>query len=73
MCVLMGGGGAYAFGKIFQPFGHSILLEKIGLLLASENLNAGQNLFSESHGFRFFLQHAFLHMSKQCFGKVLLA
>ena len=30
-----GGGGAYAFGKIFQPFGHSILLEKIGLLLAS--------------------------------------
>ena len=27
-----GGGGGEAFGKIFQPFGHSILLEKIGLL-----------------------------------------
>ena len=27
-----GGSGAYAFRKIFQPFGHSILLEKIGLL-----------------------------------------
>ena len=26
------GGGAYAFGKIFQPFGRGILLEKIGLL-----------------------------------------
>ena len=29
---LNGGRGAYAFGKIFQTFGHSILLEKIGLL-----------------------------------------
>ena len=29
LCVLMGG---YGFGKIFQPFGHGILLEKIGLL-----------------------------------------
>ena len=24
-----GGGGAYAFGKIFQPFSHGITLEKI--------------------------------------------
>ena len=29
--------------------------------------------FSESRGFHFFLQLTFLHMSKQSFGKVLLA
>ena len=27
-----GGGGAYAIWKIFQPFGHGILLEEIGLV-----------------------------------------
>ena len=43
--------------------------------MASENPNAGHKRFSECHVFHcfFFLQHAFLHMSKQSFGKVLLA
>ena len=31
VCFNGGGGGAFAFWKIFQPFGHGILLEKIGL------------------------------------------
>ena len=29
MYVCFNGGGAYAFGKIFQPFSHGITLEKI--------------------------------------------
>ena len=38
-----------------------------------KNPNAGQNLFFRESRFSLFLQHAFLHMSKQSFGKVLLA
>ena len=42
--------------------------------MASENPNAGQNLFSESHGFHFFSSACFfyMYMFKQRFGKVLL-
>ena len=32
MYVCFNGGGANVFGKTFQPFGHGILLEKMGLL-----------------------------------------
>ena len=43
------------------------------LKIASENPNAGQNLFSESHGFHLFRQHAFFTHVQAKFGKFLLA
>ena len=70
-----GGGGAYAFGKIFQPFGHGINFARKDRhsLLRVKTQMLDKVFFSESRGFHIFLQHAFLHMSKQSFGKVLLA
>ena len=58
-----GGGGAYAFGKIFQPFGHSILLEKIGLLFGEWKPKCWtKSFFRESRFSLFFFSMLFYNV-----------
>ena len=72
MCVLMGG-GTYAFRKIFQPFGHGILLEKIGLLFGEGKPKCWTKYFFRESRFSLFSSLCFFTYVQQSFGKVLLA
>ena len=58
VCFNGGGGGAYAFGKIFQPFARKYR----PTLWRVKTQMLDKIFFSESHGFHFFLQHAFFYI-----------
>ena len=74
MCVLMGGGGGLCdLENISTVWSRYFARKDRPSLLRVKTQMLDRVFFSESRGFHFFLQHAFLHMSKQSFGKVLLA
>ena len=75
MCVLIGGGGGglCVSEDISTVWSQYFARKNRPTLWRVKTQMLDKIYFSESHGFRFFLQHAFLHMLKQSFGKVLLA